>query len=720
MTEKIILTISILISNRPDTVRKCLDSVQPLLHAIPSELILTDTGCGKEVRSMIEEYTDHIIEFAWCKDFAKARNAGLKQAKGQWFLFLDDDEWFEDTAEIIEFFRSGDYKQYGLGAYIQRNYLDRTGTVYTDLPVGRMVRLDKDIEFIYSIHETFNHVPGKVKKFKSYVHHYGYVYDTQEERVAHTMRNVELLLVEHDKNPRNMKHTLQLVQEYNSLGEYEKSLKLSLEGIQIAESGPIEIEFCRDSLYSNAVECYMELKRTEEAIETGEGYLEKEIDPLATAMINGILTQAYVLENEPQKALEKAEAFWRTYEAYSKDEDSFIGYVTTITSDCFEQRNRSIVLGNGIQAAAMLGKVKEVLHWFEAIDAGRADSFVSKRMVLTVVRELASAADGKEISALRKICGQLLEKAELEQYITETVLQVCGEQKQLAAFAFIQSEHWVFSMAKVASGNFQMQEIQFIERHFSESMPYMQKYHILEALEYAGYNVNQVLRKIPFYAWKQGADMNIPAMQEEDLVWWQQWISEGFQAEGKFVKDSETENLRKNVWSRAVYSRTILRAEKGPDEDTVIAALWGYSDSTITLCEHIYKPEILAGNRDILPEEEQGAYLLREVHELLEQHRLSEAVSIIRELRELLPGMASAMKVLLVKVQAGMKEAQDSSGAVQDEMQLLGAQIKEKIRQLMESGDYPSALAIADQLAAMLPDDWELKELLQELRGKRK
>ena len=81
MSKKILLTISLLISNRPATVRKCLDSIKPILEQVPSELILTDTGCGEQVRSIIEEYTDHIIDFEWCNDFSKARNAGLRQGR---------------------------------------------------------------------------------------------------------------------------------------------------------------------------------------------------------------------------------------------------------------------------------------------------------------------------------------------------------------------------------------------------------------------------------------------------------------------------------------------------------------------------------------------------------------------------------------------------------------------------------------------------------------
>lgn len=98
--ENPILTISILMSNRIDTMKKCLDSIQPLMNVIPSELILTDTGCGHEARKILESYTNNIIDFKWIDDFSAARNVGLKAATGRWFVFLDDDEWFEDTQGI--------------------------------------------------------------------------------------------------------------------------------------------------------------------------------------------------------------------------------------------------------------------------------------------------------------------------------------------------------------------------------------------------------------------------------------------------------------------------------------------------------------------------------------------------------------------------------------------------------------------------------------------
>ena len=216
---QILLTISLLISNRPETVRKCLDSVKPLLEQIASELILVDTGCGEAVREIIEEYTDQIIDFEWCRDFSKARNVGLKKAKGKWFLYLDDDEWFEDVSDIIRFFNSGEYRDYGVGLYTQRNYLLRDGSEYTELLVGRMIRLEPDIRFIHKIHECFNRAPGIPKQLNAYVHHYGYIYQNAEEHKAHAIRNISLLQEEMEEQPQSMRNALQLAQEYNSISD---------------------------------------------------------------------------------------------------------------------------------------------------------------------------------------------------------------------------------------------------------------------------------------------------------------------------------------------------------------------------------------------------------------------------------------------------------------------------------------------------------------------
>lgn len=83
-----ILTISVLISNYIERVKRCLDSIQPILDKISSELILTDTGCDVVTRQLIEQYADSVIEYKWNDNFAEARNVGLKIAQGNGFYGL--------------------------------------------------------------------------------------------------------------------------------------------------------------------------------------------------------------------------------------------------------------------------------------------------------------------------------------------------------------------------------------------------------------------------------------------------------------------------------------------------------------------------------------------------------------------------------------------------------------------------------------------------------
>lgn len=220
-TKKLQLTISLLASNRPDTLPRCLDSLRPIMEEIPSELILIDTSKNPEVHKLLLEYTDQVYEFEWCRDFAKARNEGLSRAKGEWFLYLDDDEWFVETDAIIDFFQSGEYKNYGYANYQVRNFMDVKYTNYSDCWVSRMIRVDEDTHFVSKIHEYFTPLRGARKDLEAMAYHSGYIYETPEKKRAHFERNASLLLDMIKEEPDHIRWQTQLVQEYTSMGEWE-------------------------------------------------------------------------------------------------------------------------------------------------------------------------------------------------------------------------------------------------------------------------------------------------------------------------------------------------------------------------------------------------------------------------------------------------------------------------------------------------------------------
>ena len=93
-----LLSISMLVSGREETTEKCIASLDHLRSTVPCELILTDTGCPAGMQEWLQQKADKVLRFTWCDDFAAARNVGLQAASGEWFMFMDDDEWFEDSA----------------------------------------------------------------------------------------------------------------------------------------------------------------------------------------------------------------------------------------------------------------------------------------------------------------------------------------------------------------------------------------------------------------------------------------------------------------------------------------------------------------------------------------------------------------------------------------------------------------------------------------------
>jgi glycosyltransferase involved in cell wall biosynthesis len=128
-----LLSIAMIVKNEEKDLRKCLEALAPLRQAVDSELIITDTGSTDSTVEIAKEFADKVLHFEWCGDFAKARNTGIRAAKGQWFMFLDADEIFKNTYGIIRFFNSGEYKKYKSAAYVSGTTPQQTG-IFIPIP----------------------------------------------------------------------------------------------------------------------------------------------------------------------------------------------------------------------------------------------------------------------------------------------------------------------------------------------------------------------------------------------------------------------------------------------------------------------------------------------------------------------------------------------------------------------------------------------------------
>ena len=317
--EQPMLTISILISGQLDNVKRTLDSIQPILKQVPSELLLTDTGCDSKVRRLIEGYTDHIIDFTWIYDFSAARNVGLQQAKGQWFMYLDDDEWFEDPSDIIEFLLSEEQLEYDVAVYYQRNYQDENMTRYMDYGVDRILRRTPELHFENRIHEAYAGIAvRKTKQLNSYVHHMGYIFHNEEEKRNKYERNGQLLEKECMEKPDDMRLWHQYAANFWSIEEWEKSAEICRKAIQ-RESNSIYW----DMLHTALLFCLSMENKWEESIETCLEFSEKTLYPYQQFGVRQFLVQAYFQTKQFDKVCEMAQKVINTYRYYKRKPEEF-------------------------------------------------------------------------------------------------------------------------------------------------------------------------------------------------------------------------------------------------------------------------------------------------------------------------------------------------------------------------------------------------------------
>jgi glycosyltransferase involved in cell wall biosynthesis len=76
---------------------RALESVRPHVD----RMIVLDTGSVDDTRAIAKACGAEVHEFAWCDDFAAARNAALAHSDAAWNLVLDADEWIEGGADAL-------------------------------------------------------------------------------------------------------------------------------------------------------------------------------------------------------------------------------------------------------------------------------------------------------------------------------------------------------------------------------------------------------------------------------------------------------------------------------------------------------------------------------------------------------------------------------------------------------------------------------------------
>ena len=213
-----LLSIGMIVKNEERSLEKCLKALAPLRQAIPCELVIADTGSTDKTKEIAEKYADILFDFKWVNDFSKARNAVMDKCSGKWYLTVDADEYLvPDIEELVAFLTSPISEKKQQATLVQRNHFSvNMDGAYSDFNAGRMCRMNTGVRYVSSIHEYFDTENVTLDDFhilnNTIFDHDGYAQISPEHRKQKEERNLELLKVQLEKEPDNLRIILQCLE----------------------------------------------------------------------------------------------------------------------------------------------------------------------------------------------------------------------------------------------------------------------------------------------------------------------------------------------------------------------------------------------------------------------------------------------------------------------------------------------------------------------------
>ncbi len=238
-----LLTLAMIVRDEQDTLPRCLESVR----GVVDQVVVVDTGSRDATVAVAERYGAEVYHFAWCDDFAAARNESLRHARGQWILYLDADEVLsaDSAAQLRPLLEAQPPHVGGLLCTIVSPHRQDDGSSQTHR--GAYPRLFRNygygrIEFRGRVHEQITpaiiECGGAIVHSPIVIHHHGYNVSRQrlEEKVR---RNYRLLIQHVTEEPLNAYAWFQLGQTLARMQLFREAEGAFAFALRIGLSAPL-------------------------------------------------------------------------------------------------------------------------------------------------------------------------------------------------------------------------------------------------------------------------------------------------------------------------------------------------------------------------------------------------------------------------------------------------------------------------------------------------
>lgn len=717
----ILLSISMLISGREE-MKKSLDSLHYFTDTLPCEIILVDTGCSPEYRALAEQYADKIYDFEWCDDFAAARNVGLREAKGQWFLYLDDDEWFENPQEIIQFFKSGEYRNYNSGSYLVRNYFNSEGTIYEDVTVSRMVKLTPNMVFRGKIHEYLHPYMVPVKYFKDFVHHYGYAYRNDEERRKHSERNIKPLVEMMDKESGDPRWCAQLAQEYFGIDRFEETVATCKRGLADWDREKTRMA-CIETMIGAihgfmllALESMKEYEQEKEKLK--EAFAEPGMPDATIAFFHYAGIRLYGKVKEYGECREHVQKYLMYYQELKDDPMMVAKQTDLVTSSVFQNRLMYPALLMGMESLVRLEDMalardgfylidwsdRRMLHQLEGekkiVDA--CCSVPYDPLWVEMLQTLVSREDGIKEMYIAFLETEIAYKKDNETEKLSRLRRLVAELEYDHKYILYTKILWAAENPDITSDEERRQTVtelfaQLFANHGNELFDI--KTEVWNVAQTLLISLEPMFLQVEYRVWKRALENWLLGASLEEIDRWDDRLSSW-----KTVAD-----IRYDIFALRCLEGRLRQCEQSlPTIAMLEAQLWQYRDAVLAFYGPYYTELAFDKMTMMLPDEVQLALGLQK----LEQARKNGTdQDVIRALRSLTDVYQPLNQTIAHYTKLFRQEVKDRN----TEMQKLAATLKDKIRQLIVTGSYTEAKAIIAQLEQFIPEDEELREMKQSL-----
>lgn len=246
------------------------------MRRIADELVVVDTGSKDRTVEIARAGGAKIFHFDWISDFSAAKNFAIDKATGDWIVFLDADEYFEDKdcPLVRELIRREHRSKRTSGIMLERVDIDVDG-VRVPSPDGYHIRIFQNsphLRYHRPIHESLENdggLPGIIKYVDGLkFYHTGYSSSILKDKFK---RNLKILMKKHESGDDEPEDLSYLADCCYGLGDYENAVEYARLAIA-ADSGMIGIQ---NHPYLILVQSLIILGRPDEEIEAAISLAEE-------------------------------------------------------------------------------------------------------------------------------------------------------------------------------------------------------------------------------------------------------------------------------------------------------------------------------------------------------------------------------------------------------------------------------------------------------------